>query len=322
MPKPPGVGNGNGGAPLPQFGSVTEDQGVVGGFLTASGDANYASGNDTGKWTPETLTGGYGTLTVDADGVWTYLADNAQAAIQSLNTGEVLVEVFTITSAKGPATVTITIHGADEPPCFTAGTLIDTPRGPRRIEDLRAGDKVRVRDGRSQPIVWAGLRRIDLRGLPEDSPLRPIRLTRSSIAPGVPSCDLLVSPMHRILWNAPQAPLLFGQSEVLVAAGQLVNGETIVIDQGAWVEYVHILFERHQIVGTHGLASESFYPGGVGAKGFEAATRDDLFAQFPMFRDTPEAYGPTARNVLKRHEAALVREMLKPRPADIDRFAA
>ena len=64
--------------------------------------------------------------------------------------GETLTEVFTATSTNGTSTITITItitiNGTDEPPCFVAGTLIDTPYGPRPIEDLRAGDQVITRD--------------------------------------------------------------------------------------------------------------------------------------------------------------------------------
>ena len=59
------------GFPQPETGSVTEDVGVVGGFLTATGDADFGpfTNNDSGAWTAETLSGAYGSeLVIDSDG--------------------------------------------------------------------------------------------------------------------------------------------------------------------------------------------------------------------------------------------------------------
>lgn len=302
------------GFPRPSTGAVTEDTGLVGGNLVASGDVNYLSGNDSGDWTAGTLTGSYGSLVIDSDGVWTYSADNSQPAIQALDTGMTLTEVFNVTSTNGSTTVTITINGLDEPPCFTRGTLIDTPLGPRPVEDLRAGDEVVTVDMGVQRILWAGSKQVDLRGAGADARLRPIRITAGSIAPGVPERDVLVSPMHRILLGGPEAQLYFGQSEVLAAAKHLVNGETIYVDHRAEVEYVHLLFGRHQVLTTEGLVSESFYPGGVGLSAFEDEMREEVLTLFPELRTLSGGYGQTARDVLKRHEARLVGGLLMPPP--------
>lgn len=303
------------GIPVPQSGTVTEDSGVVGGFITATGNANYYLGNDSGDWTAETISGTYGSLTIDDDGVWTYSADNAQASIQALDAGETLTEVFTITSTNGTTSVTITINGADEPPCFTRGTLIDTPHGPRPVEELRAGDEVLTTDNGPQKIKWIGSRRIGLTGATADPRLRPVRLKAGAIAPGVPSADMLVSPMHRVLIGGAQAQLHFGKDEVLAAAKHLVNGQSIFIDPVAEVEYFHILFDRHQILISMNLASESFYPGGVGLTAFEDEVREEILTLFPELRSLDGAYGPSARDVLKGYEAALLKHALKPDPA-------
>ena len=45
-------------------------------------------------------------------------------------------------------------------PCFTAGTLIDTPSGPRAVEELRPGDLVTTRDHGPAPLLWAGASRL------------------------------------------------------------------------------------------------------------------------------------------------------------------
>lgn len=302
------------GFPRPSTGSVTEDTGVVGGNLVANGDINFLAGSDAGAWTPGTLTGSYGTLVINSDGVWTYTADNSQPAIQALDTGDTLTEVFNVSSTGGNSTVTITINGLDEPPCFTRGTLIDTPHGPRPVEELRAGDEVLTVDMGVQRILWAGSKRIDLTGAASDARLRPIRVTAGSIAPGVPERDLLVSPMHRILIDGPEAQLFFGQSEVLAAAKHLVNGDTIYVDPQDEVEYIHLLFARHQILTSEGLVSESFYPGGVGLSAFDIAAREEVLSLFPELRTLSGSYGKTARDVLKRHEADLLGRCLVPQP--------
>jgi VCBS repeat-containing protein len=302
------------GFPVADTGSVTEDTGVVGGFITATGDVNYLLGDDTGDWTAGTIAGSYGALAIDADGVWTYTADNSNPSIQALNSGETLTEVFNVTSTNGATTVTITINGVDEPPCFTRGTLIETPHGPRPVESLRAGDAVLTADNGVQQIRWVGSRRLALGGNVDDEKLRPVRLRAGSIAPGVPDRDLLVSPMHRVLVGGAQSQLLFGRDEVLAPAKHLVNGQSIFTEALAEVEYFHILFDSHQILVSLNLKSESFYPGGVGLAGFEDETREEVLALFPELRSLAGGYGPTARDVLKRHEAQLLRAVLTPPP--------
>ncbi|MCG6903093.1 MAG: Hint domain-containing protein [Rhodobacter sp.] len=303
------------GFPLTDSGDVTEDVGVVGGFLTASGDIDFGPlfNDDAGLWTAETISGAYGSqLVIDADGVWTYTADNADATIQALDTGDSITEVFTVTSTRGTSTITITINGTDEPPCFVSGTLVDTPHGPRPIEDLRAGDAVLTRDNGVQVIRWTGARHIALGGDTETEPLQPIRLRKDCFGPGVPDRDLLLSPMHRVLLRDPIIPLLTGTDEVLCAVRHLVNGQTIVREAVGDVRYHHLLFDDHQVLSTSGCGSESFYPGRVGLEGFADETRNEVLTLFPDLRSLPESYGHTARRVVKKHEAVLLQREYTP----------
>ena len=181
------------GFPQPDTGAVTEDVGIVGGFPTTTGDINFGPffNNDAGQWTAETISGAYSsTLVIDDDGVWSYSANNANASIQALDTGDTPTEIFTATSTNGTSTITITINGADEAPCFVSGTLINTPYEPRPIEDLRAGDQVITRDNGIQQISWTGSRDIQLGiGLKFDA-LQPIRVSKNSLGPGLPDRDL------------------------------------------------------------------------------------------------------------------------------------
>jgi VCBS repeat-containing protein len=72
------------------------------------------------------LDGRYGTLTLNPDGTYGYLLDQANAAVDALNNGDALQETFayTITDGYSRATsqLTITINGHTDPgPLFTAG---------------------------------------------------------------------------------------------------------------------------------------------------------------------------------------------------------
>jgi len=300
--------------PVPDTGAVTEDD-DVGGILSVSGDIDYLFGDDSGEWTAETITGAYGSqLVIDEDGNWTYTADNSNPAIQALDTGDTLTEVFTVTSDNGTSTITITINGVDEPPCFVSGTLIDTGRGPRPVEALRPGDRVLTRDHGEQVIRWAGARRLVLPEGPQGDRFRPIRLRAGCLGPGVPARDLLVSPMHRVVVRHPSVALLTGADEVFCPARHLLNGGTVVAEPVTEVCYHHLLFDAHEVLCSSGLESESFYPGDIGLDGFGARTREEVLALFPDLRGLAHAYGPTARPVARRHEAVLIAERLAPAP--------
>lgn len=301
------------GIPLPDTGEVTEDVGVVGGLIGTSGDIDIWLVDDTGEWTAETLTGSYGsTLVIDDDGNWTYTATNDHPAIDALNDGETLTEVFTVTSTYGSSTITITINGTTDPPCFAAGTLIDTPFGPRAVENLRAGDLVVTKDQGVQAVRWVGGTEVLIRDPETAHKFQPVRIRAGAFGPGVPARDLVLSPMHRVVISHPDVPLLFGESEVLCAAQSLVNGFSIVQEPVDRVTYVHLLFDDHQVVTSSGCASESFYPGTVGMDGLDLGQREELFTLFPDLRSLPQSYGPAARMVLKGYEARLLRDRFLP----------
>lgn len=103
------------------------------------------------------------------------------------------------------------------------------------------------------------------------------------------------------------AELLFGETEVLVAARDLVNDSTIRPVEGGEVDYVHILFDRHQVVYSEGLETESFLPGPQFANSFEAEIVDEICTLFPEIDPlTGAGYSPAARRTLKRYEAQLL----------------
>ena len=115
--------------------------------------------------------------------------------------------------------------------CFTPGTRIATPKGARDIASLKVGDLVVTRDHGLQPIRW-----IQQRTVPAMDRFAPIRI-RPGVVTGQDR-DLLVSPQHRMMFQGYRAELLFGESEVLVAAKHLVDGIHVTQDAGGTVTYI------------------------------------------------------------------------------------
>jgi hypothetical protein len=118
--------------------------------------------------------------------------------------------------------------------------------------------------------------------------------------------------MHRLLIKDPTVSLITGSNEVFCAAKHLVNGQTIVKETRSNVCYHHLMFEEHQVLVSSGYDSESFYPGAIGLDGFEDETREEVLGLFPELRTLPDNYGRLARQVVKKHEANLIRERFTP----------
>jgi len=184
-------------------------------------------------------------------------------------------------------------------PCFVAGTLIRTPAGEVPVETLRPGDLVLTQDEGPQPLRWIGQRTVAAEGA-----LAPVQIRAGTFgAHGA----LMVSPQHRILIRDALAELLFGEAEVLVAAKDLINGRSVRQVAGGAVTYVHILFDRHQVVWSEGLATESYLPGPQTASAFDAAVLEEITTLFPALEPrTGRGYGASARRTLRHYEAQVL----------------
>lgn len=231
------------------------------------------------------------TITLNADGTVTIVAD---ADIETVNFS------YTVATGVGNSQITDTAFVTiDVVPCFVAGTLIRTRRGEVPVEKLRPGDMVHTRDEGLQPLRWIGRRRVEAEGH-----LAPVRIAQNTFGE---HDTVLVSPQHRVLVQTSQAELLFGSSEVLIAASHLIDGRAIRQITGGMVEYVHLLFDSHQVVWSNGLMSESFLPGPQTTGSFEADALAELKAIFPDLDPvTGAGYGPAVRPTLKRYEARLL----------------
>ncbi len=191
--------------------------------------------------------------------------------------------------------------------CFTPGTRIETPDGPKLVEELREGDRVQTKDNGAEEIQWIGSRRMTgarLFALPK---LRPIRIRAGALGGTRPDEELLVSPEHRMLVQGDVARALFNTPEVLIAAKDLVNFGSIRVDLAVReVTYIHLLLPRHQILWANGVETESFHPASAALSTLGEADRLRLLAQFPSMEAEPEAYGAFARRSLSAPEAAIL----------------
>ena len=76
--------------------------------------------------------------------------------------------------------------------------------------------------------------------------------------------------------------LNFAETEVLAPAKGLITDHSVMVDSTAKsVEYIHILFDKHEIVYSNNLPSESFHPGDLSLAGLDDEARNEVFELFP-----------------------------------------
>ncbi|WP_375263398.1 Hint domain-containing protein [Palleronia sp.] len=193
-------------------------------------------------------------------------------------------------------------------PCFTPGTLVATPQGEVPIERLQVGGRVITRDNGTQVIAWVGRKALDRATLVRQPALNPVLIRKGALGGGLPERDMVVSPNHRMLSATDEAALYFEEREVLVAAKHLCHFDGIDTVEASSVEYIHIMFERHEVILADGTWTESFQPGDYSLKGLEDAQRAEVLAIFPELTDLRAGQGMrSARRSLKAYEAALLR---------------
>ncbi|MGH1465305.1 MAG: Hint domain-containing protein [Cognatishimia sp.] len=206
----------------------------------------------------------------------------------------------------GNVTGTVTYEGIETiVPCFTPGSQIATDMGLKNVEDIEVGDRVITRDHGSQVVRWTGKRDLTDQDLKTSPFLRPICISAGALGPDLPHKDMLVSPNHRILISDQKAQMLLGASEVLVAAKHLVGSEGVTRADVTEICYVHLLCDRHEILWSDGIWSESFQPGVQAMAGLNAPQRSEIYTLFPDLKDAPATIFKTARTVVRRHEATI-----------------
>lgn len=188
-------------------------------------------------------------------------------------------------------------------PCFVAGTLIDTPNGPRPVEDIQVGDLVMTMDRGPQAVLWTRCREVDLTNV-ENKVHAPVEFKPGSLGPRLPVTPFAVSPQHRLLMVdhtgkevlAPAIGLL-GRSYVRRKAGMKI------------VRYHHLLLDHHAVISVHGVAVESLLATEKLLREVTGMDRKTLLQHFPERAPLPKS----ARPLLSVKETKSAREwQLRP----------
>lgn len=180
---------------------------------------------------------------------------------------------------------------------FTRGTRITLATGAQcPVEDLRPGDRVLTRDDGVQPLRWIG--QSTLRAVGDLAPIRIRAGTLNNLG------DLVVSPEHRLFVYQRQDRVGAGRAELLVRARHLVNGASVLRQEGGFVDYFQLLFDAHQIIYAEGIAAETML--------LDARTREILPEELaerlgpviPGHSDRPHAHLEISEGLVDRPDAA------------------
>lgn len=133
---------------------------------------------------------------------------------------------------------------------FLLGTHLTLANGAQvPVQDLRVGDVLLTRENGPQPVRWIGFQTRRATGA-----AAPVRITAGTLNT---SRDLRLSPQHRLFIWQRQDELGTGRAEVMVKAEMLVNGDTVVREEGGHIDSYQIVFDSHEIIYAEGIAVES-----------------------------------------------------------------
>ena len=238
----------------------------------------------------------YGFTATDPDGnVYRLIGFN----VRNDSPGFGSIEGLAIVGPQGgfpPAGVPLTVTSNQEGPnfqettyatpiCFVSGTLIETPGGAVPVECLSPGDVVTTING-PRILRWTG-RRL----MPAIGRHAPVVFGPGTLGNARP---LRVSPQHRLWVSDWRAQMLCGVDAVLIPARDFVSGGLARQVEGGVVRYHHLLFDRHAIVLSDGVPSESFQPGPDSLRGLDESARAALLARCRGLAWNPDSYGPAA----------------------------
>jgi len=190
--------------------------------------------------------------------------------------------------------------------CFAAGTRLATPDGERAVEDLAIGDLVTTIDAGPMPIFWISSSRHAWPGGSEQA--LPILIAKGAMARGLPARDLVVSPQHKVLLTGQLASDLPRASMLAPAKGLTRLPGVRQMKGKRSITYYHVLLERHALLLSEGLPSESFYPGPTALAMLNPAQR---MALLQTLSEPPYLYGPRARPCLSVSETIALSETIR-----------
>lgn len=160
--------------------------------------------------------------------------------------------------------------------CYAEGTQIATPDGPRPVEALVAGDLVLTADGRAVPVRLTVARALTRNQMMAFPALHPFTIPAGAFGPGLPSADLTVSALHRILVRDATLQLYFALDAAYVMARDLPQAHPTPVQD---LTYVHLLCDDHEVLIANGIESESLFAGDVALAALGPRMRDRVAAE-------------------------------------------
>ena len=150
-------------------------------------------------------------------------------------------------------------------PCFVWDSLVATPTGEVRVQDIVPGMKVITRDNGIKEVTWAG-----------KATAHGFYTVKGSN----------FSPNHRVLY-------IVDNDEVFIQAK--LAPEAVYRDDPT--TFVHFMLDMHEVVMVDGVWSESFFPGPYIMDNMEQEAADEIRYLFPDYSDWE-----MARKTLKKAE--------------------
>lgn len=178
---------------------------------------------------------------------------------------------------------------------FARGTMITLANGSQcPIEAMAPGDRVLTRDHGAQPLRWRG--HATLRGV---GAFAPVVITRGAMGN---AGDLIVSQHHRMfLYQRRRSPGV-PTAELLVQARHLVNGDTIHLRTGGFVDYFSLVFDHHEIIYAEGIPAESLIVNEATLARLPADLAAEVQARFPGLNQNQHFGTEASRAALDGHD--------------------
>ncbi len=215
---------------------------------------------------------------------------------------------YTVTGISNPNSTSYSTY-SNEGICFTRGTQILLAGGVTcPVERQQVGQLVQTLDHGAQPIRWIGSHSVDAARMRTNPKLAPIRIPAGRFGPGRPWRHLELSRQHRVL-------IATGPDH-----GDEVLGPVVGLERAGFadqlrpvfeVEYVHLLFDRHEVLSANGLPAETLLLGQQALRMIGGGGLDEIAALLP---DHPAvcAMDPARRLVTPRQMCDLMRAGAAP----------
>jgi hypothetical protein len=179
---------------------------------------------------------------IDTSSVAAKVAGLSQSAMTAVNSIHASTDTTSINSV-----VSVNAASLQSVICFAKGTHIETDKGPKLVEELQVNDMVLTVEGRYEPVIWIGSRRVIAQFQGNKEKAYPVRIVKDAFGENLPQRDLLVSPDHSIYVDG-----------LMIPAEKLINSKTIIQEKWSQVTYFHVELPKHEAIYAEGLPAESY----------------------------------------------------------------